>query len=452
MALWKQLILSALVLIAALMAWVALVPGASGVLDRFGLSGPMIAVESRIGMAPAADPAAGGGQGQKSQGQTRGGLGQGGQGQAGQAQGAAQAGGQPGGQARAGGGGGFARGPALVVVRPATSAILNDRVAALGTGTARASAALTPKAAGTLTEVAVRSGDRVTAGQVMARLDAQAEQIAFDKAKLANADAQTTLDHDRQLVAAGTMPASQLQAVELAAKVAALNLASARNDLDARQVTAPFDGIVGLVTVNPGMAVTTQTTIATLEDTSRLILRFALPERLVGQVKPGDAVDLVPVARPDLALKATISAIDTQVDAASGTFQVEADLPNPDGMLVSGMTFALQLRFPGQSYTAVDPLAIQWGSQGAFVWRLKPDSTVEKVMVRIVQRNTDAVLVAGDLAPGDPIVTEGLDGLRDGATVQVAGQPPEGQGGQGQAQPGQNGQGKPQGGAAAPGN
>jgi RND family efflux transporter MFP subunit len=438
MKLWKQLLLSLAILAVALVLWIALFPSAVTVLGRMGLAGPVASLQSAFGLTqPTGGGQKSGGQGSTQAGAQAGGgqgapaaaPGQGGKsgvqtaqgGAAAGGQGGAAAGGQGGGQAGGGPRSGFSRGPALVVVKAATSTILNDRVLALGTGAARQSAPLAPKASGTLTELDVASGDKVAASATIARLDSDAQQIAYDKAKLTSADTQKTLTHDQALVSSGAMPASQLQSVELAASMADLSLRSAKNDLDDRVITAPFAGVVGLVSVNPGIAVTPQTVIATLEDTSSLVIRFALPERLIGAVKPGQSADLVPVARPDLALTATVTAIDAQIDPASGTFQVQAELPNPDGTLVSGMTFAVTLHFPGDPYVAVDPLAIQWGSQGAYVWRLTADSKVEKVSVRIVQRNTDAVLVAGNVAEGDPIVTEGLDGLRPGAQVQQAG-------------------------------
>ena len=64
---------------------------------------------------------------------------------------------------------------------------------------------------------------------------------------------------------------------------------------------------------------------------------------------------------------------------------------------------------------------MQWGSDGAFVWRYA-DGKVDRLPVRIVQRNTETVLVAGDIKAGDRIVTEGLDGLKPGAEVQVFGE------------------------------
>jgi cell shape-determining protein MreC len=77
------------------------------------------------------------------------------------------------------------------------------------------------------------------------------------------------------------------------------------------------------------------------------------------------------------------------------------------------------MRFAGDKYPAVDPLSVQWDSQGSFVWQVVDGKSL-KVRVSIVQRNPDYVLVKADLKDGDAIVTQGLQRVRDGGAVRVA--------------------------------
>ena len=310
----------------------------------------------------------------------------------------------------------------LVAVEAAGTAVINDKVTALGTGSALQSVTVLPKASGTLTEVSVQSGAAVTAGQVLARLDSDTQQLALDKAKIAADDAQRTLDRNKALVQSNNAPASQTQAAELAVRMADLAVRSAEKDLADRIIAAPIAGVAGIIKVTPGNAVTAQTQIVTIEDASALVVNFWLPERLVGQIAVGAPASLVPVARPDVTLAAKVTSIDNLIDPASGTFQVQAQVTNADATLRPGMAFTVELQFKGQSFATVNPLSVQWGSNGAYVWRVA-NSKVEKVMIRVVQRNTETVLVAGEIKAGDPIVIEGLDGLKAGADVQVLGAP-----------------------------
>jgi hypothetical protein len=76
------------------------------------------------------------------------------------------------------------------------------------------------------------------------------------------------------------------------------------------------------------------------------------------------------------------------------------------------------MKFPGQTFTAVDPLSVQWSNNGAYVWKIT-DGKVHKAMVDIIQRNSDGVLVNGDVKVGDAVVTQGVLQLTDGATVRL---------------------------------
>lgn len=387
MALWKQLFLSFCIGVIAVLMTAAVSPVAADFLARHGLAAPL----GLLGLTAPADattpPTA-----------------------------AAAPGARPGGRDQPR--------KATVVVQPAGSAVINDKVTALGTGAALQSVIVLPKANGTLTEIVVASGAHVTAGQIIARLDSDSQQLTREKAVLAAEDARRTLDRNRVLVQSNAAPANQTQAVELAAQMADLALRAADRDLADRVVVAPIDGVLGILKVSVGNAVTPQTPLVSIEDSSALVVNFWLPERLSGQIKPGGSAALVPVSRPDVALAATITSIDNQIDPASGTFQVQAQVANADDSLRPGMSFTVSMQFAGQSFVTVNPLGVQWGSDGAYVWRISAGKA-EKVAVQVVQRNTETVLVAGDIKAGDGVVTEGLDGLKPGAEVQIFGAPPE---------------------------
>lgn len=320
--------------------------------------------------------------------------------------------------------GGAGRGARVgsVVVQPAGLAVLNERISALGTAAARSSVEVIPQSAGRLTQVLIGSGAKVAAGQVIAKMDAEAEQIAFDKAQLAYADARRTQARNAALIKSNAVAETQSQAVDLAASVAELNLRTAKQELDNRSIVAPIAGVVGILDITLGAQVTGQSVIARIEDASVLRVDFWLPERLSGVVAVGDTVELVAVARPQDLFEGKVAAVDTQIDASSGTYRVQATLENSAGVLAPGMALTVGMKFKGESFVSVNPLAILWGSDGAYVWRVV-DGHAQKANVRIVQRNSEAVLVAGDIAQGDAVIVEGLDGLKAGAEVKIFGAP-----------------------------
>ncbi len=379
----RQLLASFVVLVIAGLAWLYFVPGAPSTLTQLGISLP-------FGPQTSAEPAPAGGAP------------------------VAQGGPRPGGP---GGPGARAR-TTNVVTTPVTMATINDTLQAIGEGTPSRSVTVISPAAGTLAEVLVRAGQTVKAGDVIARIDSAAEQIEFDRATLAAADAKATLDRTTGLATTNVVSGTALTAAQLAANNAELALRTAKLNLDRRTITSPIDGTLGLIRVTPGNYVTAQTQVTTVDDTGTILIDFWVPERYADKLSADMPVTVTAVALPGKSFTGEIAAIDSRIDAASRTLQVQAEIPNPDGVLRAGMSFSVAVAFPGETYPAVNPLAILWSAEGSYVWTLE-DGAAKKVMAEIVQRNSDGVLVRGDLEAGDPIITEGILQLQEGARVTV---------------------------------
>jgi RND family efflux transporter MFP subunit len=372
MKVWKQLALALVILVAAGAGWLFLFPGANDLLKKAGIDRNATA---------ATEPA------KNRQGQRRGG-----------------------------------QALPLVVVRTAAEAKINDRLTAIGTGKAKSSVAVTPFTAGRLTEILVASGTKVKDGDVIARLDSEAEAILVDKARVALKDAQTKLSRAESLRLSNTVSAVQLSEAELAVDNAALNVREAELALDRRAIKAPIGGIVGILPINAGNYITTTTTVAMIDDRSDLLVDFWVPERFAPAITIDLPVTATSIARPGETFKGAISAIDNRVDPASRTLHVQAKITNPNDALREGMAFQISIGFPGDTYPTVDPLAIQWGTDGAYVWKIT-DNKAARVPVRVVQRNTASVLVDAAIEPGDQIVAEGVQSVRQGELVQIQGQP-----------------------------
>jgi len=113
---------------------------------------------------------------------------------------------------------------------------------------------------------------------------------------------------------------------------------------------------------------------------------------------------------------------DSRIEEDSRTLPVKALIDNTNDKLRPGMSFELELEFPGQQYPGVDPLAIQWDSDGSFVWKID-EGSVLRVPATIIQRNRGSVLIDAELQPGDRVVTEGVMSLRQGAKIRIQGEP-----------------------------
>ena len=311
-------------------------------------------------------------------------------------------------------------GPATVVVDAVERRAVEDRVTAIGDGRAERSVTVRSEAVGLVTELPVTAGQRVEAGEVVARLDSEAEAIALERAALVLADARADDLRLERLRDRGAVSEVQLREAGLALRTAELGERQARLDLERREVEAPIAGSVGILDVEVGERVAAQDALATITDRSSILIDFRIPERAIGRTELGMPIEVTPLGLRDVTLAGEISAIDTVVDRASRTLRVQGRVGNADDRLRAGMAFSVALTYAGETLMAVDPLALQWSSDGAFVWAVR-DGRAERVQVSIRQRDADVVLVEGGLAAGEPVVIEGVQTLRPGAEVRPLG-------------------------------
>jgi RND family efflux transporter MFP subunit len=376
MSVWKQIVFSIVILLAAFLGWASFFPGAPEVLARWGIDWANAAASkdetstARIGQN----------------------------------------------DRRNDGGGG----QTVVVTAPVGIATINDRLQAIGTGRANASVTVNPYTSGRLTEFLVQSGTHIEKGQVIANLDSDTEEIALERAKIARDDAAAKVERFRALRASNAATAVQLTEAELALRNNELSVHDAQVALDRRSIVAPISGIVGILPIEAGNYVTSQSAVATIDDRSSILVDFWVPERLAAAVKIGAELAARPLANPKDAFTGTVSAIDNRIDQKSRTLWVQAKIANPADSLRAGMSFQITMQFPGDSFPAVSPLAIQWGADGAFIWMVERGKT-KRVPVRIIQRNADNVLVDAPIASGDIVVTEGVQSVREGSEVRIAG-------------------------------
>lgn len=321
----------------------------------------------------------------------------------------------------AGGGRGFGGGGAArVIVAAVEEGAVNDIVNSVGDGRAVRSVAIRADATGRIVDIGYPPGSYVEAGSVIFGLDDEAERIARDRAELVLSDARDEFERLSQLEGSGAVTAVRYREAELALKTAELSAREAAFDLERRVIRSPISGWIGIFEIEVGDRVSAQDSLAVITDRSELLIEFRVPERVIGQIATGMRVPIVPLAARSMRLEGVITAIDNQVDRTSRTLRVQATVPNADDLLRDGMAFSVSLELPGVTLPSVDPLAIQWSSDGSFVWAVREDKAV-RVPVVIRERSSETVLVEAELAPGELVVTEGVQTLRPGAEVSVVG-------------------------------
>ncbi len=339
-------------------------------------------------------------------------------------------------------------------------------LSALGTVTPLATVTVKTQISGYLTEVAFTEGQMVKKGDFLAQIDPrpyqvlleQAEgQLAKDTALLKNAEldlaryktlvaqnsiARQTLDTQTYLVAQdrGTVQADQAQV-----DAQKLNLVYCH-------IVAPVTGRVGLRQVDPGNYVQTSDPngIVVITQLQPISAIFTLPEDSLQQVlkRVHEGATLVAAAydRTNTRLIDTgkLATIDNQIDTTTGTVKLRAVFDNPDESLFPNQFVNIRLRIETLAGAALVPeAAIQRGAPGTFVYLVKPDDTVAAQPVTLGPGDGKNFAVLKGLEPGQTVVTDGADRLKEGAKVTLAGEPGAAAG-QGDAAPQKPGAGGPQ--------
>lgn len=304
-------------------------------------------------------------------------------------------------------------GATQVMVENLTLATDRTLVRAVGTGAAHNSAAIHPSASGEVVEVRFKAEQRVKKGDVLVRLDDKHQQLAWRLAGVGLRKARRDMARIEKLAKSGHASRTSLDTARTAYETAIVRRAQAKADLADRAVVAPFSGVIGLTDISVGDRVTSTTPIATLDERSTILVDFNLQEDFAARLRVGGTVEVRPSTDPERKISGTITAMGSRIDEASRTLRIRAEIPNPDGRIRPGTSFAVEIAFTGRSYPNVREVAVLWSRDGAYLWRAK-DNRAEKVFVKLVSRDKGRILVDGALEPGDQVVVEGVQGLRVG--------------------------------------
>ncbi len=309
------------------------------------------------------------------------------------------------------------RGGAVPVVVGEVGQARDDLLFA-GVGTARALAHVTlfPAVSGELREVLLKPGDRVEKGAPVFKLDDRQARLSVALSRSRLEGAKRLLERAERLEERNVQSMAPVLDARTAVEQAEVELRRAEATLQDHTIEAPFDGIVGIPRVEVGDRVSPTTALVNIDNRSKLVVEFDVPEVFVPRLSIGRALEVRTPGFKRRVFAGQISGIDSRVDPQRRTIVVRAEVDNGEDLLRPGMSFSIDLVLEGKPYPKIPDLALQFATDGNYIWRLK-DGAAERVSVEIVKRVSDDVLVSGDLKQGDLIVLEGVQRLRPGRKV-----------------------------------
>lgn len=341
--------------------------------------------------------------------------------------------------------------PPLVPVRTvaAERQDLPVRLRAIGTVTPLNTVTVKSRVEGQLLRVAFEEGQLVHRGDLLAEIDPASYRILVTQAEGELQQTTALLDtarsdlerqkglHRQNLITDQQLEAQQavLAQREGAVRSMEAELADARLKLDYTRIVAPIEGRAGFRQVDPGNLIEANDTagLVVLTQTHPITVVFTVPEgdldNVLEPLRRGQSVEVEAWDRNDKQLLATglLKTADNQIDIATGTLRLKAEFANTDDRLFPNQFVNVRLRVRTLADAVVIPsAAVQFGARGTYVFVVDAEN---KAHIRDLELGPVEGLqqaVAKGLAPGDRVVVEGLDRLREGSGVVMANTTPGG--------------------------
>jgi RND family efflux transporter MFP subunit len=297
------------------------------------------------------------------------------------------------------------------------------------------STAIQPQIDGQITQIFVKSGDRVVKGAPLVQIDPRRQQAAVSsqEAEMAAREAAVTFARQQaqrsaELLAAGAISRQEQEQAETALRTAEANLRALQAQVQQQQVqlryytvTAPTAGIVGDVPVRVGNQVTPQTILTTIDQNTALEVYVDVPIERAGDLKMGLPIQILSSDGIEKLASTMISFISPRVDDQTQSVLVKGQVANGDGRLRASQYVRARVVWKTSEGLVVPVTAVLRinGQFFAFVAEQgQPGLVARQRAIKVGAIVGDNYPVLEGIKPGERVVSSGAQKLADGAPIQ----------------------------------
>ncbi len=329
--------------------------------------------------------------------------------------------------------------PAAVKIEQASSRPIEQTSEYVASLQSLRSTTIHPQIDGQITQILVKSGDRVAQGQRLLQIDPRRQQAAVSSQEAERAAreadvafAEQQQQRARELFGAGAISKQELEQAQTALQTAQAHLQALQAQVQQQQVqlryytvTAPTAGIVGDVPVRVGNQVSPQTLLTTIDQNQTLEVHVQVPVERAAELKNGLPLLIVSSDGRETLARSSVNFISPHVDDQSQTVLVKAAVPNPDSKLRGSQYVRARIVWRTTEGIVVPVTAAVRinGQHFAFVAEDapgpdgKPGMVARQRSIAVGPIEGDNYSVLNGLKPGDRVVVSGAQKLVEGAPI-----------------------------------
>jgi membrane fusion protein (multidrug efflux system) len=288
---------------------------------------------------------------------------------------------------------------------------------------------VTCEIAGLVRSINFQPGQNVSAGQLLVQLNADSDIAQLHSLEAATALAKIVYERDRKQYAVLAISQAVLDADEADLKIKQAQVEQQKALVEKKTIRAPFDGRLGISTVNLGQYLNPGDKIVTLQSLDTLYNDFNLPQQELARIKKGQVVVAASDTYPGRTFRGRVTTINPKVEADTRNVQVESVINNPRRELLPGMYVGVEIDTGGtQKYLTLPQTAVSFNPYGEMVFIVEKGAkdasgretlTVKQTLVTIGPTRGDQVAILTGIKEGDIVVTSGHFKLKPGSPVVI---------------------------------
>lgn len=319
--------------------------------------------------------------------------------------------------------------PAVVSTINAEYHVWQQQVKAVGSLRAVRGVDITSEIGGLVRKMNFKSGEVVKQGSLLVQLNADAD-VAQLRALEAAADlADIVYARDKKQFAVQAVSQATLDADAADVKTKRAQVKEQAATVDKKAIHAPFDGRLGITTVNPGQYINPGDKIVTLQSYSDIYIDFYLPQQELSRIAVGQTINVTIDTYPGKTFTGQISTISPKVETDTRNIEVEAIIHNPQQELVPGMFATAEIQAGVEErYLTVPQTSVTFNPYGETVYIVedkgkspdgKPALTAKQKFVTTGKTRGDQVAILKGIDEGDIVITSGQLKLKNGSPIVV---------------------------------